>query len=125
MVFTSMDGSYINPRELLRRFQSLLEKAGLEKKRFHNLGHTFASFLLNENENPKVIQELLGHANIITTMDIYSHVLDETKVKQLRNSHRGLTYKKQKSPISLKYVCSIFVHIPYVEINGIEGMRGV
>jgi Site-specific recombinase XerD len=83
MVFTRLNGNYINPRELLRDFQELLEKAGIEKKRFHDMRHTFASILLNENENPKVIQELLGHSNISTTMDVYSHVLDETKVKTL------------------------------------------
>lgn len=83
MVFARMDGSYINPRELLRRFQSLLKKAGIEQKRFHDMRHTFASILLNENENPKVIQDLLGHSNISTTIDIYSHVLEETKIKSI------------------------------------------
>lgn len=45
--------------------------------------HTFASILLNENENPKVIQDLLGHSNVSTTIDIYSHVLEETKIKSI------------------------------------------
>lgn len=81
IVFAREDGQFINPRELLRRYQVLLKKAGIEQKRFHDLRHTFASILLNEKESPKVIQELLGHANISTTMDIYSHVLEETKVK--------------------------------------------
>lgn len=82
-VFTRETGEFINPRELLRRYQVLLKKAGIEPKRFHDLRHTFASILLNEKESPKVIQELLGHANISTTMDIYSHVLEETKVKSV------------------------------------------
>lgn len=82
-VFTRENGEFINPRELLRRYQVLLKKAGIEPKRFHDLRHTFASILLNEKESPKVIQELLGHANISTTMDIYSHVLEETKVKSV------------------------------------------
>lgn len=83
VVFTREDGQFIHPRELLRRYHILLKKAGIEKKRFHDLRHTFASILLNEKESPKVIQELLGHANISTTMDIYSHVLEETKVKSI------------------------------------------
>ena len=42
--------------------------------RFHNLRHTCAT-LLYSKVNPKVVQEMLGHANISQTMDIYSHVL--------------------------------------------------
>lgn len=83
MVFAKMDGDYISPRDLLRVYHSLLKKSGIEKKRFHDMRHTFATILLNEGESPKVIQELLGHSNISTTMDIYSHVLEETKVKSI------------------------------------------
>jgi integrase len=84
LVFSRVDGDYLRPREFLRDFQKLLTKAGIEKKRFHDLRHTFASILLNENENPKVIQELLGHSTITTTLDIYSHVLNDTKVKSVK-----------------------------------------
>ncbi len=90
IVFAREDGQFISPRELLRRYQILLKKAGIEKKRFHDLRHTFASILLNEKESPKVIQELLGHANISTTMDIYSHVLEETKVKSIEKLENKL-----------------------------------
>lgn len=78
MVFCKEDGNYISPREFLRQYQRLLEKAGLEKKRFHDLRHTVASLLINANENPKVVQQLLGHSNIGTTLDIYAHVMRET-----------------------------------------------
>jgi integrase len=59
-----------------RSFKPLLSKAGLPHTvRFHDLRHTCATLLCSKNVNPKVVQEMLGHANISQTMDIYSHVL--------------------------------------------------
>ena len=59
-----------------RSFKPLLKKAGLPYTiRFHDLRHTYATLLCSTNVNPKVVQEMLGHANISQTMDIYSHVL--------------------------------------------------
>lgn len=79
VVFPRADGTFDDPREVLRRFHNILEKANVRKCRFHDLRHTFASILLNEGESMKVIQELLGHSTITTTMDIYSHVAKQTK----------------------------------------------
>ena len=45
--------------------------------RFHDLRHTFATVLLLGGIHPKVVQEMLGHANISQTMDTYSHVLPD------------------------------------------------
>ncbi|SHO48919.1 tyrosine-type recombinase/integrase [Anaerocolumna xylanovorans] len=83
LVFAMPDGNFICPRKLLRMFHSLLKKAGIERKRFHDMRHTFASILLNEGESPKVIQELMGHSSISTTIDIYTHLIHETKVKSI------------------------------------------
>ena len=59
-----------------RSFKPLLKKASLPHTiRFHDLRHTYATLLCSKNVNPKVVQEMLGHANISQTMDIYSHVL--------------------------------------------------
>lgn len=83
LVFARADGTFEDPREILRRFHKVLERAGVRKCRFHDLRHTFASLLLNEGESMKTVQELLGHSSITTSMDIYSHLSDETKKKSI------------------------------------------
>ncbi len=60
---------------LHRSFKTLLRYAGLPDVRFHALRHTAATLMLEANVNPRVVQEMLGHANIRQTMDTYSHVL--------------------------------------------------
>jgi integrase len=52
-----------------------MERAGLLRIRFHDLRHTCASLLFQWNAHPKCVQELLGHATISITLNIYSHVL--------------------------------------------------
>lgn len=64
--------------------------ADLKKKRFHDLRHTVASFLINANENPKVIQQLLGHSNISTTLDIYAHIMVDTMNKSVDKLYEQL-----------------------------------
>ncbi len=43
--------------------------------RFHDLRHSAATILLTMKVHPKVVQEILGHSQITTTMDIYSHAM--------------------------------------------------
>jgi hypothetical protein len=56
-----------------REFKPLLKKAGLSGFTFHSLRHTCATLLCSKNVNPKIVQEILGHATISQTMDTYSH----------------------------------------------------
>jgi integrase len=57
------------------RFKPLLKRAELPQIRFHDLRHTCATLLLSNNVTPKIVSEMLGHATIAITLDIYSHVL--------------------------------------------------
>ena len=76
LVFTSEIGTPVSIRNLHRRhFKPLLEKAKLPDIRLYDLRHSCASLLLAAGENPKVVSERLGHASIVLTMDVYSHVL--------------------------------------------------
>ena len=59
----------------------LLKRAKLPQIRFHDLRHTCATLLLSRNVNPKVVSEMLGHANIAITLDIYSHVSPDMQEK--------------------------------------------
>ncbi|MGB9866751.1 MAG: tyrosine-type recombinase/integrase [Bacillota bacterium] len=78
-VFCTSNGNYIIPRNFNRKFYELCRKAGIEGVNLHALRHTFATRLLEQGENIKVVQELLGHSKISTTADIYSHVVMEVK----------------------------------------------
>lgn len=80
-VFARYDGRCLEQGGFMKKYHAFLEKYGLPSIRFHDLRHTFASLLLEAGESPKVIQELLGHSTITTTMDIYAHVTKKGKVK--------------------------------------------
>jgi len=75
-VFCDRDGGYLQRQNVKRRsFDRLIAAAGLPPIRFHDLRHTAATLLLLAGENPKVVSERLGHANVHITLDTYSHVL--------------------------------------------------
>ncbi|HEX9035986.1 MAG TPA: tyrosine-type recombinase/integrase [Ktedonobacterales bacterium] len=70
-------GRPLDGKDLLRRFRSLLETAGLPRIRFHDLRHTAATLMLLERIPAKVVSEMLGHSTIAITLNLYSHVLPE------------------------------------------------
>jgi integrase len=78
LVFANTLGRPIEATNLIRSsFKPLLTRAGLPRIRFHDLPHTCASLLFAKNVHPKVVQELLGHATISITLDLYSHMLPD------------------------------------------------
>jgi site-specific recombinase XerD len=48
---------------------------------FHNLRHSLATFLVSRGKDVKTIQELLRHAKVSTTLDLYSQAIDEAKLE--------------------------------------------
>jgi len=58
-----------------RWWRALVRKAGLPYIRFHDLRHTAATLLLGRGVPVKVVSELLGHANVSITLNMYGHVL--------------------------------------------------
>jgi integrase len=75
LVFPNAVGRAILPQNLLQRLlYPLLERAGLLRLRSHDLRHSAATLLLARGVHPKVVSELLEHAQIGITLDLYSHV---------------------------------------------------
>ena len=77
LVFCNKVGGPLFARNLVRSFMLLLEKAAMPQIRFHDLRHTAATLLLSARVNPKVVSEMLGHASVSITLDIYSHVIPD------------------------------------------------
>jgi integrase len=92
LVFCHPDGTLLDPRSFTRHFKSLLKRSGVPAIRFHDARHTVATLLLELGESPKVVQTILGHSKISTTLDIYSHVsldLERKAVAKLNAALRG------------------------------------
>lgn len=62
-------------RKLDKATKKLMADAGVPVIRMHDLRHTFATVALARGINPKVVQEMLGHASVKITLDTYSHVV--------------------------------------------------
>ena len=74
-VFTSIEGTALDAANLRKVFARALKKAGLRQIRFHDLRHTFASWLLGNGESPVYVKEQLGHSSIQITVDTYGHLI--------------------------------------------------
>ena len=74
-VIVHPNGQPIYPEYVSQMLTKLQKRAGLPKCRFHDLRHLCASIMLKQGISAKVAQERLGHADIQTTLNIYSHVL--------------------------------------------------
>lgn len=81
------DGRPINPDTLSTVMGRFSKEFGVNIK-FHAVRHTHATNLLESDVNIKVIQSRLGHSNISTTLDIYSHVtnaMEEESIKRFED----------------------------------------
>lgn len=67
----------------------LCDEAKIKRFCMHALRHTYATRAIESGMQPKVLQRLLGHASIKTTMDRYVHVTDESMLEAVRQFEAG------------------------------------
>ena len=80
LVCVRQDGRYESPATVSNVCQVAKKRVdGMESFHFHQLRHTFTSNLLSYGAAPKDVQELLGHSDVTTTMNIYAHASKEAK----------------------------------------------
>ncbi len=83
-VFADQTGNYLPQRPFMDKYHQFLDKYGITDIRFHDLRHTFATILIESDVSIKLVQELLGHSTITTSMDIYTHVSDKKKEQAIQ-----------------------------------------
>jgi integrase len=75
LVFTTSLGRAVEPRNFLRLWHDLCEKACLPRRPLHHARHTAASLMLSEGVPLKTVQETVGHSTIRLTADLYGHLM--------------------------------------------------
>jgi integrase len=89
-VFVGMHGGLVGNcsanRAITNTLDRLAEK-GIHIERFtcHAFRDSFATRFIESGGNPKTLQTILGHSNISMTMDLYTHVMEDTKRKEMDN----------------------------------------
>jgi integrase len=78
-VFTSSIGTPLDPRNVTREFGTTAKRAGLQRAdegawHIHELRHTAASMMLDQNLAIEVVSAVLGHSSIRMTADVYGHI---------------------------------------------------
>jgi integrase len=80
----SCKGHFAEPRVIQYRFHALLERAGLTRINFHALRHTFAVRCMELHMDVTTLSQLLGHASVKLTLDVYTDSLMEHKKREVR-----------------------------------------
>lgn len=72
-VFTTQLGNIFPRNTVYEHFKRCAATAGRPDARFHDLRHTFACSALESGVSPKTVSEILGHASVAFTLDVYAH----------------------------------------------------
>jgi integrase len=73
LVFSSIEGKPLHPGLFTDTFDRRVKAAGVPRIRFHDCRHTAATLALSDGVPAKVVQEMLGHASVSITLDLYTH----------------------------------------------------
>ena len=79
-----------DPATVRKRLQTVLERAGCKKVRFHDLRHTFSTVSLEHGMDVKTLSTVIGHVSSSTTLNVYAHVTDEMRRTAAIKIDRGI-----------------------------------
>jgi site-specific recombinase XerD len=95
-LFESTENKQFTPRAIQKIFHQAFDKTGISKyATVHTLRHTFATHMLENGEDVRKIQRLLGHKNIKTT-EIYTHITSEA-IRNIKSPLDDLEIENEKS----------------------------
>ena len=76
-VIRKKNGEPFHPDSLTQKWRRFLNRHNIQGVRLHDSRHSNATAMIQAGISPKVVQQRLGHADISTTLNIYTHVLPE------------------------------------------------
>ncbi len=85
LVFTTELGTPLEGRNITRTLHRVLKEAGIEQLGVHALRHTFATRAMEAGMDLRTLSEILGHANITLTLQLYAHSTTESKRNAMKS----------------------------------------
>lgn len=82
-IFRAPRGGLLGARGIMKDIDLICRDAGIERFSAHAFRDTFATRAVESGMQAKTLQEILGHADISITMNLYAHVMEETKRRQM------------------------------------------
>ena len=79
LVFTNETGQHLTHVTVYKNFKRIVRDLGLERVRFHDLRHSYASISLENGDDVKTVQNNLGHATASFTLNVYAHVTQKMR----------------------------------------------
>ncbi|WP_252225498.1 tyrosine-type recombinase/integrase [Clostridium sp. ZBS2] len=81
MLFLTENGEFIDAGNIDKSWIYFLKRCKVNHLKFHALRHTYATLQFENDIQLKTVSNLLGHANIEMTANVYTHVLKREKAK--------------------------------------------
>jgi len=79
LVFTDELGGHLVHQTVSKNYKSIVVSIGAPDLKFHSLRHSYAVISLMSGDDPKTVQENLGHHAAAFTLDVYGHVTEKMK----------------------------------------------
>lgn len=101
LICVKEDGSPYPPNRLTRNFEDFVERLNIPHIRFHDLRHSLATLLSDENVNVKTTSERLGHSDVAFTLQRYTHVsphMQREAAEAIDKVMRAAIQKVQENP---------------------------
>lgn len=83
-IFLNKNGKLTTSGSYNKCLKSICDRAGIERIGMHTLRHSFATRCIEAGMRPKTLQKILGHSNLSVTMDLYVHVTDDEKEREMK-----------------------------------------
>ncbi len=82
-IFKGVRGTLLSGMVIEANIKKICENSGIDVFTAHAFRDTFATRAIESGMNPKTLQVILGHSNINMTMNLYAHVMQETKIAEM------------------------------------------
>jgi len=79
LIFSADNGKPLEVRNVSRTLYQTLDRIGAKRRGVHALRHTFATRWIESGGDVRTLSEILGHANVATTLRLYMHPSKDTK----------------------------------------------